>query len=51
MKVAGAAPIFSNPNYKNTNTVTFRGQDKPKDIALGQNPNKTVEDEYIENLQ
>jgi hypothetical protein len=31
--------------------MNFRGQDKSKDPALGSNPNMTVEDEYISNLQ
>lgn len=42
--------LFNNPNYKSTN-VAFRGQDKPSSSALGQNPNSTIEDEYISNLQ
>jgi hypothetical protein len=25
----GAAPVFNNPGYKSTNTIQFRGQDKP----------------------
>jgi hypothetical protein len=52
MSKKGAAPgIFSNSNYKSTNTVQFRGQDKGKDQSLGANPNSTIEDEYIGNLQ
>ena len=31
--------------------MNFRGQDKTKDPALGVNPNSSVEDEYIANLQ
>ena len=52
MSKRGAAPgIFKNDSYKSTNTVQFRGQDKGKDQSLGQNPNTTIEDEYISNLQ
>lgn len=47
----GQTGIFSNSNYKSTNTVQFRGQDKGKDLALGNNPNVNIEDEYIGNLQ
>jgi hypothetical protein len=32
----GAAPaLFNNPGYKSTNTIQFRGQDKPQSSALG----------------
>ena len=31
--------------------MNFRGQDKTRDPTLGQNPNSSVEDEYIQNLQ
>ena len=31
--------------------MNFRGQDKSRDPALGPNPNQSVEDEYIGNLQ
>ena len=51
MPAGGNTGIFSNPNYKSTNTVQFRGQDKAKDHALGSNPNQNIEDEYIGNLQ
>lgn len=37
--------------FQATVPMNFRGQDKPKDPALGPNPNMTVEDEYIQNLQ
>ena len=47
----GNTGIFSNPMYKSTNTVQFRGQDKGKDHSLGANPNVNIEDEYIGNLQ
>ena len=48
----GGSQVFNNPNYKSTNTVQFRGQDKSKDQTLGKNPNQGgVEDEYISNLQ
>jgi hypothetical protein len=51
--VAGAtgSGIFNNPNYKSTNTVQFRGQDKTRENTLGGNPNASIEDEYIGNLQ
>ena len=42
--------LFNNPNYKSTN-VQFRGQDKVMNQALGQNPNQSIEDEFIGNLQ
>ena len=45
------AGIFNNPNYKSTNTVQFRGQDKTREQTLGGNPNVSIEDEYIGNLQ
>ena len=48
----GGSQIFNNPNYKSTNTVQFRGQDRNRDAALGSNPNQMgIEDEYIGNLQ
>ena len=31
--------------------MQFRGQDKVREATLGQNPNATIEDEYISNLQ
>ncbi len=31
--------------------MNFKGQDKSRDLALGPNPNLSVEDEYIGNLQ
>lgn len=31
--------------------MQFRGQDKNREATLGQNPNATIEDEYISNLQ
>lgn len=51
--VAGASGtgIFNNSNYKSTNTVQFRGQDKTRENTLGANPNSSIEDEYIGNLQ
>lgn len=45
------AGIFNNTNYKSTNTVQFRGQDKGRENTLGTNPNNSIEDEYIGNLQ
>jgi len=43
--------LFNNASYKSTNTVAFRGQDKTPSNSLGNNPNGSVEDEYISNLQ
>lgn len=48
---AAGTGLFNNPNYKSTNTMQFRGQDKNREATLGQNPNATIEDEYISNLQ
>jgi len=43
--------LFNDAGYKSTNTVAFRGQDKGALQSLGNNPNGSVEDEYIGNLQ
>lgn len=50
-QAAAASGIFANPNYKSTNTMQFRGQDKTPGTQLGNNPNQNIEDEYISNLQ
>ena len=50
VSAAASTGIFSNPNYKSTN-VQFRGQDKEKNRTLGGDPNRNVEEEYIDNLQ
>lgn len=48
-KGAGAAPkgIFSDPKYKSTNTMKFRGQEKPVMGSLGSNPNSGPEEDYL----
>lgn len=51
-KTAGAAPkIFNDPKYKSTNTMKFRGQEKPQLGSLGANPNAGPEEDYIQILQ
>ena len=41
--------LFKDLSYKST--VTFKGDSKEPSNALGRNPNGSVEEEYIENLQ
>lgn len=38
-------------SHQSTVAMNFHGQDKASKTALGQNPNSSVEDEYISNLQ
>lgn len=42
---------FGASQHQSTVVMNFHGQDKSSKAALGANPNSTVEDEYIANLQ
>jgi len=48
---AAETGLFSDPKYKSTNSMAFRGQDKAPSNLLGQNPNQFIREEYISNLQ
>lgn len=51
-KGSGAAPkIFNDPKYKSTNTMKFRGQEKPSLTSLGANPNVGPDEDYLQILQ
>lgn len=51
-KSGGAAPkIFNDPKYKSTNTMKFRGQEKPSLTSLGANPNTAADEDYLQILQ
>lgn len=51
-RASGAAPrVFNDPKYKSTNTMKFRGQEKPSLGSLGANPNVGAEEDYIQILQ
>ena len=48
---SGAGMTMGGSMHQSTVPMNFRGQDKSRDPALGPNPNLSVEDEYISNLQ
>ena len=48
--VSGLA-LGGKPTKTSTHPITLRGQDKKMLPILGANPNKSIEDEYIHNLQ
>ena len=48
---ASVAGMSFGGTHQATVPMNFRGQDKARDPALGPNPNQSVEDEYIANLQ
>lgn len=52
-RMAGAPSFGESGGYQSTIKMNFRGQDKkrPDPAVLGMNPNASVEDEYIQNLQ
>ena len=53
MSASGVNPLgatFGN-SYSATVPMQFHGQDKTGKASLGTNPNQSVEDEYISNLQ
>jgi hypothetical protein len=51
MRGGGAAPkIFNDPKYKSTNSMKFRGQEKPSLTSLGANPNSAAEEDYLQVL-
>ena len=51
LRSKGAAPkIFNDPKYKSTNTMKFRGQEKPALTSLGNNPNNAPDEDYIQIL-
>ena len=50
MSTAPDTGLFKDSRYKST-TVAFRGDGKEPSNSLGRNPNGSVEEEYIENLQ
>ena len=55
MKTGGGAAqapkIFNDPKYKSTNTMKFRGQEKPAMTSLGNNPNMAPDEDYLQILQ
>ena len=44
---AVGAAAGSDPKYKSTQKMAFRGQDKPPAGALGAEPNIKPEDDYV----